>query len=145
MTLKEILVDMPEEDKDCINCEYWPEDGSKWRELTCEGRECLNWSEDFEDNYFMPDESYLKSNYGDCENCKHYNTAAVCKICSRNCDDEWELNLKDEMLIGNTAKKVIVGGGHEGVATWFECSECGTAVNPEDNYCRNCGRKFANE
>ena len=142
MTQKEILEDIPEEDKNCINCEYWSEDGSKWTELTCEGRKCCNWSEDFEDNYFMPDESYLKSNYGDCENCKHYNTAAVCKICSRNCDDEWELDLEIE---NNTAKHIAVGGEHEGATAWYECSECGAAVDLKDNYCKNCGRKLEDE
>jgi len=90
MTQKEILEDMPEKYKVCVNCAYWPK-RSKWGEPTCEGRECCNWSKDFKENYFMPDKSYLRSKYGNCENCKYYNTAAVCKICSRNYDDEWEL------------------------------------------------------
>lgn len=95
MTQKEILEDMPEEDKVCINCAYWP-DRSKWAELTCEGRECLNWNNDYEKNYFKPDESYLKSEYGDCTNCKHFENEVACENCSRNYDELWELELEDE-------------------------------------------------
>jgi len=95
MTQKEILKDMPEEDKFCINCKYWPT-RSKWGEPTCEGKECLNWSIDYDKNYFMPDESYLKSKYGGCEKCRHYDNPVVCGTCSRNYDEKFELDLEDE-------------------------------------------------
>ena len=40
---------------------------------------------------------------------------------------------------------MILGTSKDGVRLWYQCSACGEPVaDADDNYCRNCGRKFIN-
>ncbi len=40
---------------------------------------------------------------------------------------------------------MILGKSKDGVRLWYQCSACGEPVaDADDNYCRNCGRKFIN-
>lgn len=59
------------------------------------------------------------------------------------CADIIETTMNEPPIpTNNTAKRVVAGGGHEGTTAWYECDRCGAVVDPEDNYCRNCGRKL---
>lgn len=40
------------------------------------------------------------------------------------------------------AKKVIGGGEHDGSTCWFECDNCGLAVDIGDVFCKHCGARF---
>lgn len=41
-----------------------------------------------------------------------------------------------------TAHKVIGGGERDGVTCWFECDNCGLAVDIGDVFCKHCGARF---
>lgn len=41
-----------------------------------------------------------------------------------------------------TAHKVIGGGEHDGATCWFECDNCGLAVDIGDVFCKHCGTRF---
>ena len=52
------------------------------------------------------------------------------------------------LIKGKTAKRVAKSGYAyftSGMTAWYECGECGTVVDPEDNYCRHCGRILEDE
>lgn len=41
-----------------------------------------------------------------------------------------------------TAHKVVGGGEHDGATCWFECDNCGLAVDIGDVFCKHCGARF---
>lgn len=38
--------------------------------------------------------------------------------------------------------RMVIGKSKGGVTLWSECNKCGEPVDPDDNFCRNCGRRF---
>ena len=54
--------------------------------------------------------------------------------------DPWAKEMAEELLNEReTAKQEIEGGGS---TWWYVCSECHTAVDKQDKYCRQCGKLF---
>lgn len=41
-----------------------------------------------------------------------------------------------------TAHKVVGGGERDGATCWFECDNCGLAVDIGDVFCKHCGARF---
>lgn len=41
-----------------------------------------------------------------------------------------------------TAHKVVGGGESDGSTCWFECDNCGLAVDLGDVFCKHCGARF---
>lgn len=41
-----------------------------------------------------------------------------------------------------TAHKVVRGGERDGSTCWFECDNCGLAVDISDVFCKHCGARF---
>ena len=41
-----------------------------------------------------------------------------------------------------TAHKVVGGGDRDGATCWFECDNCGLAVDIGDVFCKHCGARF---
>ena len=41
-----------------------------------------------------------------------------------------------------TAHKVVGGGERDGATCWFECDNCGLAVDIADVFCKHCGARF---
>lgn len=41
-----------------------------------------------------------------------------------------------------TAHKLVGGGEHDGATCWFECDNCGLAVDIGDVFCKHCGARF---
>ena len=41
-----------------------------------------------------------------------------------------------------TAHKVVGGGERDGSTCWFECDNCGLAVDIGDVFCKHCGARF---
>ena len=41
-----------------------------------------------------------------------------------------------------TAHKVVGGGDRDGATCWFECDNCGLAVDIGDAFCKHCGARF---
>lgn len=41
-----------------------------------------------------------------------------------------------------TAHKVVGGGERDGATCWFECDNCGLAVDISDVFCKHCGARF---
>lgn len=41
-----------------------------------------------------------------------------------------------------TAHKVVGGGERDGATCWFECDNCGLAVDVSDVFCKHCGARF---
>ena len=41
-----------------------------------------------------------------------------------------------------TAHKVVGGGDRDGSTCWFECDNCGLAVDIGDVFCKHCGARF---
>ena len=37
---------------------------------------------------------------------------------------------------------VVIGASKSGTTMWYMCDKCGESVDPEDIYCRQCGRRF---
>ena len=38
--------------------------------------------------------------------------------------------------------RMVIGKSKGGVTLWSECNKCREPVDPDDNFCRNCGRRF---
>lgn len=58
-----------------------------------------------------------------------------------------ELRLLDKSLTADvrddaTAHKVLGGGERDGATCWFECDNCGSAVDIGDVFCKHCGARF---
>jgi hypothetical protein len=54
---------------------------------------CCNYSDKWEDNYFVPDECYLSDKFG-CDACDHYyggEPTEECGSCRRYYDDNWAI------------------------------------------------------
>lgn len=82
-------MDVPEKDRVCINCRFWLDHGED--ESTCGGRKCCNWSAEYTENFFEPDEDYIRSDLAACCNCKYQEQYSVCCDCSRlDREDLWE-------------------------------------------------------
>lgn len=84
---------IPEEDKVCINCDFFgrQNEGAEER-LCCGTMPCLNYHKDNTENFFKPDDLYLQDTFG-CEACMHYacgDPAEECGNCSRYYSDYWE-------------------------------------------------------
>jgi len=43
-----------------------------------------------------------------------------------------------------TAKR-IVGKSRDGMTLWYQCDMCNEPVDAQDNFCRGCGRRLADE
>ena len=41
-----------------------------------------------------------------------------------------------------TAHKALCGGERDGSTCWFECDNCGLAVDIGDVFCKHCGARF---
>lgn len=85
---------IPEEDKVCINCEHF---GSRMNEGgtdKCHGAmPCCNYSAEWEDNYFTPDESYVLDMFG-CDACVYYSggdCSEECGSCNRYYELKWTM------------------------------------------------------
>lgn len=52
------------------------------------------------------------------------------------------LNKADDVRDYATAHKVVGGGEHDGATCWFECDNCGLAVDIGDVFCKHCGARF---
>lgn len=48
----------------------------------------------------------------------------------------------DDVRNDETAHKVVGGGEHDGATCWFECDNCGLAVDVSDVFCKHCGARF---
>ena len=48
----------------------------------------------------------------------------------------------DDVQENVKAKKVIGGGERDGSTCWFECDNCGLAVDIGDVFCKHCGARF---
>lgn len=58
-----------------------------------------------------------------------------------------EINLLKNLPTANvrddaTAHKVVGGGERYGATCWFECDNCGLAVDIGDVFCKHCGARF---
>lgn len=81
---------IPEKDRVCINCIYFGRRMDCGDEYKCNGTmPCSNYHKDNTQNYFVPDDWYLQTEYG-CEVCKHFGDAVWCKGCSRWYENLWE-------------------------------------------------------
>lgn len=82
---------IPEEDKVCVNCEHFcgQTDGGTDK---CHGTmPCCNYSEKWEDNYFTPDQWYMKDRFG-CEACVSYQDgyfSEECTSCEHYYESQW--------------------------------------------------------
>ncbi|MBQ8087053.1 MAG: hypothetical protein IJ234_01360 [Clostridia bacterium] len=80
---------IPEADKVCINCRHLY--GLNNDEETCGGRECCNWDEKYTENFFEPDEDYIRDDVANCNNCAHQHQLSICEWRSRlEREDLWE-------------------------------------------------------
>lgn len=48
----------------------------------------------------------------------------------------------DDIRDDATAHKVVGGGERYGATCWFECDNCGLAVDIGDVFCKHCGARF---
>lgn len=50
--------------------------------------------------------------------------------------------IDDALALLKTQGQVLPGQGHSGGGStwWYVCGICGTAINPGDKYCHECGR-----
>lgn len=89
--MNDILDQIPENDKCCINCARWCHSTDTGDEYLCQGEyPCLNYHMDNKENFFVPDESYLKDDFGTCDNCANQETS-ICGECNKlDRDNMWE-------------------------------------------------------
>lgn len=40
---------------------------------------------------------------------------------------------------------MVIGNTSGAITQWVKCNVCGEPVDPNDNYCSNCGRRFVDE
>lgn len=52
--------------------------------------------------------------------------------------DEPTADVRDDA----TAHKAVRGGERDGSTCWFECDNCGLAVDISDVFCKHCGARF---
>lgn len=48
--------------------------------------------------------------------------------------------LRDALYVLHSMEPKNPRKGGDGVTWWYECGECGTAIDPGDNFCRKCGK-----
>lgn len=88
-----VLDKIPERDKVCVNCKYFALQTNTTDETKCKGTmPCLNFHKENTENYFVPDDLYLKLEFG-CEACSQYDDGSYskqCHECSRYYSDYWE-------------------------------------------------------
>ena len=53
-----------------------------------------------------------------------------------------EAQLTADVRDDATAHKVVGGGERDGSTCWFECDNCGLAVDIGDVFCKHCGARF---
>ena len=53
-----------------------------------------------------------------------------------------EAQLTADVRDDATAHKVVGGGDRDGSTCWFECDNCGLAVDIGDVFCKHCGARF---
>lgn len=83
------LNDIPEKDRVCVNCIHLGMMMDMGDEKKCKGEmPCLNYHEDNTENFFVPDDDYLMSEYG-CDACRNSESEA-CSTCSRYYSDNWK-------------------------------------------------------
>lgn len=84
--------DISEKDRVCINCIYFGSDMNVGEDHKCHGTmPCSNYHKDNTENYFVPDDLYLQSEYG-CDACEFYyggEPTEECTGCSRWYEDRW--------------------------------------------------------
>lgn len=58
------------------------------------------------------------------------------------CFDKVIETLTSDVRDDVTAHKVVGGGERDGATCWFECDNCGLAVDIGDVFCKHCGARF---
>ena len=73
------------------------------------------------------------------QHCKE--KAVGCDACS---DEHRQLAewLKELRVLRRINKPVRAKKTGDGMTWWYECTQCGTAIDPHDNYCRHCGQRM---
>lgn len=95
MKYEDMMLNIPDEDKCCINCEYNRGHTDGGDEHLCRGTmPCLNYHKDNTENFFVPDDDYLMDHFG-CSICRHHaefeeEVPSECLMCSRYYSDMWE-------------------------------------------------------
>ena len=75
-------------------------------------------------------------------------TNRTCATCKKFKEDRWCVECRYEPRISAdvrddaTAHKVVGGGERDGATCWFECDNCGLAVDIGDVFCKHCGARF---
>lgn len=67
---------------------------------------------------------------------RHGNRGGV--VYWRNIEAQLTADVRDDA----TAHKVVGGGERDGTTCWFECDNCGLAVDIGDVFCKHCGARF---
>ncbi len=67
---------------------------------------------------------------------RHGNRGGV--VYWRDIEAQFAANVRDYA----TAHKVVGGGERDGSTCWFECDNCGLAVDIGDVFCKHCGARF---
>ena len=85
--------DIPEEDKVCVYCEYFGTGMYRTDDETkcCGTMPCSNYHADNTENYFVPEDWYLKDRFG-CSACEYYyggKPTEECGSCKRYYEDKW--------------------------------------------------------
>ena len=87
------MFDIPEKDKVCINCLYFCSAADIGNIDLCGGqRPCVNYAVGNTENFFVPDDWYLRDRFG-CDACIYYiedDWSEECCECSRLYEDRWE-------------------------------------------------------
>ena len=56
--------------------------------------------------------------------------------------DPWAKEMAEELLKDQEPIEAkTMGESKSHGSWWFACGACGHAIDPEDNFCRECGRK----
>lgn len=56
--------------------------------------------------------------------------------------DDWEANALRLLKEQEPVEAKVMGESKSHGAWWFACGACGHAIDPEDNFCRECGREI---
>ena len=73
---------------------------------------------------------------------KHAIQIVWCYVDDRDAIDELEELPAADVRDDVTAHKVVGGGERDGSTCWFECDNCGLAVDIGDVFCKHCGARF---
>lgn len=70
---------------------------------------------------------------------------ARCSQCSYggNCVNRLKMDALELLKAKEPVKPLVTGNGHtfaEAETWWYECGNCNNPIDPNDQYCRHCGR-----